>query len=164
MAVHHPHPAEIIESLSATIEENGIGRAIKALLDAAAAEIREHEDAHNVTYVAIENATLADIEHDYRVSASARTNDEATSAMFGVVAAVADALHLDEPGPRITRRELEVARMVAKGMADKEIAKVLYVSPRTVQAHIRNATTKVGVNNRTLLARYIIDNHLEETI
>ena len=46
-----------------------------------------------------------------------------------------------------------MARFVAQGLSNKEVAAQLYLSPRTIDAHLRNAFAKLGVTSRTQLAR-----------
>ena len=46
-------------------------------------------------------------------------------------------------------RELEVLKKAAKGLRNKEIAKDLGISERTVQAHLSNIFSKLGVDSRT---------------
>jgi DNA-binding NarL/FixJ family response regulator len=52
----------------------------------------------------------------------------------------------------ITARELEVLRLVAKGMTNKAIAKQLVVSEKTVDRHVTNLFQKLDVNSRTAAA------------
>ena len=54
----------------------------------------------------------------------------------------------------LSRRELEVAELVADGLANKAIAQQLQLSVRTVESHVRNALTKLGLDNRTQLATW----------
>ena len=49
----------------------------------------------------------------------------------------------------LTERELEVLRMAAKGMSNREIAQELTISVRTVQTHLTNIFNKMGVGSRT---------------
>lgn len=49
----------------------------------------------------------------------------------------------------LTRRELEVLRLVAAGSTNREIARDLYLSPRTVDMHVRNTLAKLGARSRT---------------
>jgi DNA-binding CsgD family transcriptional regulator len=52
----------------------------------------------------------------------------------------------------LTPQELRVARHAASGMRDREIAALLYLSPRTVEAYLQSAYRKLDVANRTQLA------------
>jgi DNA-binding CsgD family transcriptional regulator len=53
----------------------------------------------------------------------------------------------------LTRRELEVATMAARGMGDRDIADVLVVSVRTVESHLASAYRKLAITSRRDLAR-----------
>ena len=57
--------------------------------------------------------------------------------------------HLRAKG--VTAREMEVLTLLADGLSNKEIAARLYLSPRTVERHIANLTTKTGVERRSQL-------------
>jgi DNA-binding CsgD family transcriptional regulator len=52
----------------------------------------------------------------------------------------------------LTPTELEVARLVARGLPTREVAAQLFVSPRTIDFHLRNVFTKLGVTSRAELA------------
>jgi non-specific serine/threonine protein kinase len=60
------------------------------------------------------------------------------------------------PGPRhaLTRREQEVAALVARGMTSREVAAKLYISVRTVEVHVDHILTKLGFRTRTQLAAW----------
>ncbi|MGW2707863.1 response regulator [Streptomyces sp. NPDC001356] len=69
----------------------------------------------------------------------------------------------DEPGaPRLTDRETEVLRLVAKGLSYKQIAERLVISHRTVQNHVQNTLGKLQLHNRVELVRYAIERGLDE--
>ncbi|WP_290057694.1 helix-turn-helix transcriptional regulator [Amycolatopsis solani] len=53
--------------------------------------------------------------------------------------------------PALTARELEVARLVARAATDREIARRLGISPRTVQKHLQQIYRKLGLASRTEL-------------
>ena len=52
-------------------------------------------------------------------------------------------------GGGLSRRELEVLRLAAEGQTNREIAGQLYLSPRTVDMHVRNMLSKLGCRSRT---------------
>lgn len=52
----------------------------------------------------------------------------------------------------LTEREVDVLRLVARGHSDRQISEELYISPRTVNAHLRNMLTKTDSANRTELS------------
>jgi DNA-binding NarL/FixJ family response regulator len=59
------------------------------------------------------------------------------------------------PSPAgLSARELEVAGLVAEGLANKAIAARLALSVRTVESHVRHALAKLGLDNRTQLATW----------
>ncbi|NJP32279.1 response regulator [Micromonospora thermarum] len=64
--------------------------------------------------------------------------------------------------PRLTDRETEVLRLVAKGMSYKQIAERLAISHRTVQNHVQNTLGKLQLHNRVELTRYAIERGLDD--
>lgn len=60
----------------------------------------------------------------------------------------------------LTQTELKVVQFVARGLANKDIAKELNVSQRTVESHVSNMLGKTGLSNRTELARWAIENQM----
>lgn len=66
------------------------------------------------------------------------------------------------PGtPRLTDRETEVLRLVAKGLSYKQVAQRLVVSHRTVQNHVQNTLHKLHLHNRVELVRYALEQGLD---
>ncbi|MEU8297730.1 response regulator transcription factor [Micromonospora sp. NPDC048909] len=63
--------------------------------------------------------------------------------------------------PRLTDRETEVLRLVAKGMSYKQIAQRLGLAHRTVQNHVQNTLGKLQLHNRVELTRYAIERGLD---
>ena len=66
--------------------------------------------------------------------------------------------------PRLTDRETEVLRMVAKGLSYKDIAERLVLSHRTVQNHVQNTLNKLQLHNRVELVRYAIQQGLDDEL
>jgi DNA-binding NarL/FixJ family response regulator len=56
----------------------------------------------------------------------------------------------------LTRRETEVLQLLADGMSNRDIAQVLFLSVRTVEAHLRNLYGKLEVNSRTEAALWAV--------
>jgi DNA-binding NarL/FixJ family response regulator len=65
-----------------------------------------------------------------------------------------------EPSPTVSLsgRELEVLRLTAKGLANKQIARALGISDHTVKIHLGNVFRRIGVNDRTSAAMWARDN------
>jgi DNA-binding CsgD family transcriptional regulator len=55
----------------------------------------------------------------------------------------------------LTRRELEVALLIAQGLSNQEIATRLFLSVRTVESHVLQARTKLGAGRRRDLGRLV---------
>jgi DNA-binding NarL/FixJ family response regulator len=64
-------------------------------------------------------------------------------------------------GPRLTERETEILRLVAKGLSSRQIAERLVLSHRTVQNHTQNVLAKLQLHNRVELTRYAIEQGLD---
>jgi HD-GYP domain-containing protein (c-di-GMP phosphodiesterase class II) len=65
------------------------------------------------------------------------------------------------PGPAdLTAREVEVARLLARGMAEKDVAKALYISRTTVHTHAQHIYAKAGVTTRAALAVFVMERGL----
>ena len=67
----------------------------------------------------------------------------------------------EEPAPTLTPRELEVLRLVAKGLSAKQIGRRLDVSHRTVENHVQATLRKLQLSNRIELTRYAIEHELD---
>lgn len=90
---------------------------------------------------------------------SLATGDDGTPSPPGV--------DLEGPGgsapaglEHLTPRQIEVLRLVARGMTNNEIAEALFVSRRTVHAHLRSIFHKLGVGHRSAATRYAIQHGL----
>jgi DNA-binding NarL/FixJ family response regulator len=79
---------------------------------------------------------------------------DAFGAGAGEVASVDDELD------RLTQREREVMRLIARGYAYKEVAKELYLSVKTVETHVSAVLRKLQLSNRYELTRWAADRRL----
>ncbi len=76
----------------------------------------------------------------------------ATRAARELEAAGGRSDHADAWAADLTTRERDVAELVAAGLSNREVAERLFVSPRTVEHHLRSIYRKLGVRSRTELA------------
>lgn len=66
--------------------------------------------------------------------------------------------HLDN---NLTAREIEVLELIAEGMINKEIARQLYISEKTVKNHVSNIFKKLNVSDRTQAAIYAFKHNIK---
>jgi DNA-binding NarL/FixJ family response regulator len=71
-----------------------------------------------------------------------------------------EAPSVDDDLDRLTRREREVLRLIARGYAYKEIAKELFISVKTVETHVSAVLRKLQLSNRYELTRWATDRRL----
>ncbi|HEY3687445.1 MAG TPA: helix-turn-helix transcriptional regulator, partial [Streptosporangiaceae bacterium] len=55
----------------------------------------------------------------------------------------------------LTAREEEIARLVARGLSNKEVAEELVISPATVARHVANIFTKLDLSSRAQVAAWV---------
>jgi non-specific serine/threonine protein kinase len=63
----------------------------------------------------------------------------------------------------LTRREREVAALLAQGVTNKEIARRLFLSDKTVGIHVSNILGKLGFNSRAQVAGWVVRRELAVT-
>jgi DNA-binding NarL/FixJ family response regulator len=88
-----------------------------------------------------------------------------TSGLAGLVLGEYRRIAADPgPGdaPRLTDRETEVLRLVAKGLTARQVAERLVLSHRTVENHVQNTLRKLQLHNRAQLVRYALEHGLGE--
>ncbi len=66
-----------------------------------------------------------------------------------------------QPAEELSARELEVLRLIARGMDNTDIAGALNISPRTAKNHVSRILTKLGVPNRIQAATYAVRRGLD---
>ena len=60
----------------------------------------------------------------------------------------------------LTRREIEVIRLLAQGMTNKQITDQLMISMSTVNTHVQSIYSKLGIASRSAATRYALEHHL----
>ncbi len=83
----------------------------------------------------------------------------AGDAPFSAKATVA--LLPQNEGPKLTGREREILTLVVRGLANKQIARELGISEKTVKAHLTSAFSRIGVSDRTQAALWANRNGLD---
>jgi DNA-binding NarL/FixJ family response regulator len=68
--------------------------------------------------------------------------------------------HIDEDLDRLTEREREVMRLIARGYAYKEVARELFISIKTVETHVSSVLRKLQLSSRHELTRWATDRRL----
>ncbi len=148
-AVLAASPDSHILVLSASAEREDVLEAVKA----------------GATGYLVKSASAAELIE--AVKATARGQAVFTPGLAGLVLgefrrmSSAPAADPDET-PRLSERETEVLRLVAKGLSAKQIATRLALSHRTVENHVQSTLRKLQLGNRVELTRYAIEHGLDE--
>jgi DNA-binding NarL/FixJ family response regulator len=87
------------------------------------------------------------------------TTDQAVAYALDTEEQVPTASEPDHPGG-LTDREVDVLRLVARGLTSADVGQQLFLSPRTVDWHLSSIYAKLGVRSRTEAARFAIDHGL----
>jgi DNA-binding NarL/FixJ family response regulator len=85
-----------------------------------------------------------------------------TAGLAGLVLGEYRRTAADADAPRLTPRETEVLRLVAKGLTAKQAAERLGLSHRTVENHVQSTLSKLQLHNRAQLVRYAVERGLTE--
>jgi DNA-binding NarL/FixJ family response regulator len=56
----------------------------------------------------------------------------------------------------LSKREVEIAELVAQGLSNKEIATRAFLSERTIETHVSNILDKLGVNSRVEISSWVV--------
>src|SRR5688500_12122486 len=105
-------------------------------------DAREHLRPAHETFVALEARQWAE-----RARAELRASGENARSRRA------------DPDARLTAQEFQIARFVAKGLSNREVAAQLFLSPRTIDFHLRNVFAKLKIASRTELATLQLDSH-----
>ena len=67
---------------------------------------------------------------------------------------------VDEELDRLSGREREVLRLIARGFTYREVAEELHISPKTVESHVSSVLRKLQLSNRNELTRWAVERHI----
>ena len=119
----------------------------------------DEEDVHAALAAGASGYLLKDAEADEVVGAI-RAADQGELHLDPAVArrlmSSVRASPREDPGAELTDRELEILRMVAAGMANKQIAAELVISERTARTHVSNILRKLNLSSRTQAALWAV--------
>ena len=73
-----------------------------------------------------------------------------------------DAKNKEKDENALTKREVQVLKLLAEGMYNREIGEKLFISEKTVKNHVSSIFKKIGVTDRTQAAVYAIKNNIVE--
>jgi DNA-binding NarL/FixJ family response regulator len=109
------------------------------------------------------SASLAQAERALgtRILAEALAEGESLTVAT-ILSSLARPIPTRAPAMGLTRRELEVLRLVAEGLTNAEVADRLVISVRTVDAHLVSVYGKLGISSRSAATRYAIEQGLVE--
>lgn len=80
-----------------------------------------------------------------------------------VLSRLLQSLLFGETGRRLTRREMEVLKLICTGSTNQQIADELFISRETVRWHLRSMYSKIGVKDRGSAIRYALDLGIAES-
>ena len=83
-------------------------------------------------------------------------SDEATNSLLDKEKLEVKTAQLDESVEELTKREIEILKLIAEGYSNTEIGGILYISPRTVDTHRTNIMKKLNVKNIAGLIKYAV--------
>lgn len=85
-----------------------------------------------------------------------------TTKIFGEINRMSRGRRAKEDWETLTEREMDVLRLISQGRSNKEIAKILTISEKTVKNHITNIFRKLQVDDRTQAVLFAIKHRLVE--
>jgi non-specific serine/threonine protein kinase len=155
----------ILESLAAVAADRGdSGRA--ARLAGAAAGLLERTGAQPPTTAPMRAAIVARWQPALRAPGAARAFAEGRgmatphAIAYALGGPMAVETRSTRPAPRVrqvlTNRQLTVARLVAQGLSNKEIANRLVISDRTAEGHVEQIFNRLGFNSRAQIAAWVV--------
>ncbi|MEQ8173967.1 MAG: LuxR C-terminal-related transcriptional regulator [Syntrophomonadaceae bacterium] len=136
-------------------------------LFAASAALRNHVGV--VTWLPDPNYSLVAVELGKEVEQAARSlcdnlmPEQITAWALSPVETLIPTPGATKPAPvlpgLLTRRELEITQLVTRGLSNRQIAEQLYISRRTVDAHVRHILSKLNLSTRAQVSAWYTEHH-----
>lgn len=106
----------------------------------------------------VRDATVADLTRAVIAAGRGEIVLPPSLAVQALAALARGGLRLERPSESLTDRETEVLGLLAQGLTNKDIAQRLFLSVRTIEAHLRHIYSKLGVASRTEAALWAVEN------
>lgn len=84
-----------------------------------------------------------------------QTKSMDTAVAYALGEQPTDAAHPSGPFAELTKRERQIAELIAQGLTNKQIAAKLVISQRTAEGHAEHILTKLGFTSRTQIAAWV---------
>ena len=122
----------------------------------------EPEYVRKIMQAGASGYVLKDVSADELVRAIITVHQSGTYLSSGVSRHFLQSTELNTPDTRdsLTTREIEVLRLIAQGQCNKDIARTLDISIRTVESHRLNLRNKLGIQTAAGLTHYALEHHL----
>lgn len=152
--------ADVASSHHERLDGSGYFRGLRGPALTAAARVLAAADAyHTKTEARPYRPALSPAEAAAHVRAEAEAGRLDGAAVDAVLEAAGAPVERPTP-PRLTSREIEILREVARGGSMREIARALTISPKTVDGHLQRIYPKIGVSTRAGATLYALEHGL----
>jgi two-component system NarL family response regulator len=106
----------------------------------------------------LKSATTQEVAHAIRLVAEGQSliSPSMAAKLLGQFKTMSRGDGNSDPGPRLTKREIEVLKLVAKGLNNRDVALELFISENTVKNHVRNILEKLQLHSRMEAVMYAV--------
>jgi non-specific serine/threonine protein kinase len=118
--------------------------------------LRDHDSCETATRHGLGEARF---DTEFRRGADLSLDEAVAYCLGGPHAPAHHAPTPTSEGPQLTKREAEIAALVARGLTNKQIADRLVISQRTAESHVENILTKFGFTTRAQIAVWYTEQH-----